>query len=129
MAKDHDHKVGYKRPPKATQFKPGQSGNPKGKPKGSHDLQRALAKALGGTVLVTTANGKQRLNLPETLVKKCASEALKGNMRAAELLLQLMAKLAAANGPPVNDNTEGDPEDEEILDRYRRKLLGIGAGQ
>jgi hypothetical protein len=40
-----------------------------------------------------------------------------------------MAKLAAANGPPVNDNTEGDPEDEEILDRYRRKLLGIGAGQ
>jgi len=27
--------VGYKRPPKATRFKPGQSGNPKGRPKGT----------------------------------------------------------------------------------------------
>jgi hypothetical protein len=27
--------VGYKRPPKHTQFRPGQSGNPKGRPRGA----------------------------------------------------------------------------------------------
>lgn len=32
-----DHIAGYKRPPKATQFKPGQSGNRAGRPKGSHN--------------------------------------------------------------------------------------------
>jgi hypothetical protein len=30
-----DEKVGYKRPPKATQFKPGKTGNARGRPKGS----------------------------------------------------------------------------------------------
>ena len=32
-----DHKVGYGKPPKAHQWRPGQSGNPKGRPKGSRN--------------------------------------------------------------------------------------------
>lgn len=33
MGKKDDDRVGYKRPPKKNQFKKGQSGNPKGRPK------------------------------------------------------------------------------------------------
>jgi len=33
-----DKKVGYKKPPKKTQFKKGKSGNPKGRPKKSNHL-------------------------------------------------------------------------------------------
>ena len=43
---EHDHlandvdaeKVGYGRPPLTTRFKPGESGNPRGRPKGSKSL-------------------------------------------------------------------------------------------
>ena len=37
-----DYVVGYGRPPKATQFAPGKSGNPRGRPKGSRTLKLLL---------------------------------------------------------------------------------------
>jgi hypothetical protein len=40
--------VGYKNPPKHTQFKPGQSGNPGGLPKGTPKVSIALMKLLAG---------------------------------------------------------------------------------
>ncbi len=39
-------KIGYGRPPKAGQFKPGQSGNPQGRPKGSTNLATDLSAEL-----------------------------------------------------------------------------------
>jgi hypothetical protein len=40
---DGDHAVGYKRPPRGSQFKPGQSGNVKGKRKGTRNLATDVA--------------------------------------------------------------------------------------
>ncbi len=38
---DEDYRVGNKRPPRHSQFKPGVSGNPKGRRKGSVNLRSA----------------------------------------------------------------------------------------
>jgi hypothetical protein len=38
--------VGYKRPPSKTRFKPGQSGNPRGRPKRQVDMSSALVRYL-----------------------------------------------------------------------------------
>ena len=46
MKKDN-YDVGYKKPPKNTQFKPGQSGNPKGRPKKPTNIHEALIDNLG----------------------------------------------------------------------------------
>jgi hypothetical protein len=123
MSKHDNDNVGYKKPPKKNQFKPGQSGNPAGKPKGSHDLQRALAKALGETIIVNTPSGKQRVTLAQMLVRKGISEVSKGNMRAFEVLFKVLAKAAAANDPAPIGDTAGDPDDDEILAAYNRKIL------
>ena len=39
-----DYEVGYKKPPIHTRFKPGVSGNPKGRPKGTKNLATDLAE-------------------------------------------------------------------------------------
>ena len=44
--------VGYCRPPKAHRFKPGQSGNPKGRPKGVPTLQEAITREAAKLVKV-----------------------------------------------------------------------------
>ena len=41
------YEVGYRKPPKATQFKQGQSGNPHGRPKGTKNLKTDLIEELG----------------------------------------------------------------------------------
>ena len=50
--KSGDYEVGYRKPPVNTRFKSGQSGNPKGRPRGSKGFATLMRKALSETVLV-----------------------------------------------------------------------------
>lgn len=43
---------GYKQPPKSTRFKPGQSGNKRGRPKGSRNLKTDLNKLMTKRIAV-----------------------------------------------------------------------------
>ena len=45
-----DERIGYRRPPVATRFRPGQSGNPRGRPRGARNLSTVIAAALGERV-------------------------------------------------------------------------------
>jgi hypothetical protein len=54
-----DKGIGYGRPPKATRFKPGVSGNPNGRPKGTRNLATDLAAELGEQITVRE-NGRPR---------------------------------------------------------------------
>ena len=43
---DAPYEIGYGKPPKHTQFKPGQSGNSKGRPRGQRNFRTAVRDAL-----------------------------------------------------------------------------------
>ena len=64
MGKNSSDKIGYKTPPKATQFKPGHSGNPGGLPKGTPKVSIALMK-----LLASDANNEFR---PKSRAEKIA---------------------------------------------------------
>src|SRR5260370_30614119 len=54
-----DYEVGYGKPPLHTRFKKGQSGNPRGRPRGAKNLTTLLIDALNQPVVVTE-NGRRR---------------------------------------------------------------------
>ena len=66
----------------STQFKPGQSGNPKGRPKKLPQLDELLADVLGDD----TKNNEQK-TIAEGIIMRLADMALKGDTKAASILL------------------------------------------
>lgn len=87
---ERPYEVGYGKPPKATQFKPGQSGNPKGRPKGARGIAKVLEEALAQEVSVTEGGRTTRISKREALILSLVTKAIKGDMRAAAQTLKLI---------------------------------------
>jgi hypothetical protein len=93
--------AGYKRPPSKTQFKPGKSGNPRGRPKRKLDMSSALNKAFNDKVVVTGL-GKTLTGM-EAFVQSIVDRVLKGESKAIPELIRLFAKTKLFK--PVPDPT------------------------
>jgi hypothetical protein len=85
-----DERVGYGRPPLATRFRPGQSGNPRGRPKGTRNLSTVVASALSERVAITENGRRRRITKLEAAVKQLVNRAAGGESRATQLLIQLV---------------------------------------
>lgn len=59
LKKPGTYDVGYGKPPTTHQFKPGKSGNPRGRPKGSRNVVTEITDVFFSTVTLTLPNGKQ----------------------------------------------------------------------
>jgi len=85
-----DYVVGYRRPPKATQFAAGKSGNPKGRPKGSRSVGAVLTDILQQKIAVTE-NGKTcRIPALEVMLRRLANDAMRSDPHAIRLLFLLI---------------------------------------
>jgi hypothetical protein len=59
---ERDYEVGYGKPPRHTRFKPGRSGNPRGRPSGSKNLSTLLNEALNEPVIVAENGGQRKIS-------------------------------------------------------------------
>ena len=84
-----DYAVGYRRPPKSTQFKPGTSGNPKGRPKGSRPVGALLQEIIQQKIAVTENGRTRRLPVLEIMLRRLANDAMRGEPRSVKFLLSL----------------------------------------
>jgi hypothetical protein len=88
-----DGKVGYKHPPVKSQFRKGQSGNPRGRRKGQRNLGPVLVEVLGQTVTVKQGGKAQRMSKGEALIQILLTKAYNGDGRAIKAALYLTEKI------------------------------------
>jgi hypothetical protein len=84
-----DYPVGNCRPPMAWRFKPGQSGNPKGKVKRAASVAVQIESVLQRKIVVTENGVPRKMTLQEAMFHSLSAKAAKGELKAIELLLRL----------------------------------------
>lgn len=107
--------IGFKKPPRHTQFKPGQSGNPRGRPKSTKNLKTDLLEELGEKIVVREGEHARKVSKQRAVVKSIVARTLQGDARAAALLTSMMMRLL--------DTGEGPPEAEDFLAEDELEIL------
>jgi Family of unknown function (DUF5681) len=93
--------VGYRRPPKHSQFKPGQSGNPKGRPKGANNLAGEIRKVFTDTVVLREGEKVRRVSRLVALYRKQLEQGLKGDHRATQAAFKTAMALGLFKDNPT----------------------------
>ena len=119
-----NERVRYGRPPMMTRFRPGQSGNPRGRPRGARNLSTIVAAALSERVAINE-NGRRRLITKfEATVKQLVNRAASGGARSTQLLLALVQANEAR--PAQQDASRLSDADSIVMAELTRRL-GQGA--
>jgi Family of unknown function (DUF5681) len=125
-SKPADYRVGYRCPPKATQFIAGKSGNPKGRPKGSRPVGAVLQEIIQQRVSVTENGRARRIPVLEVMFRRLANDAMRSDQRAIKLLLSLVDRYAESPETALQLR-EMLAEDEAILAQYLREPGGFSS--
>lgn len=96
--------VGYARPPEHSRFKPGQSGNPKGRPAGPTNMVTLIEEALKEKVVITEGGRRRSISKGKAIAKQLVNKAASGDLRATRLLLPHQ-KVTAAKSQQIEPHT------------------------
>ena len=116
--------VGKGRPPIGTRWKPGQSGNPRGRPKGTRNIGAVLNDVLRQKIAVTENGQTRRMPVLEAMMRRLVNDALRSTPSAVKLLLSIIERHGETLGSELRLE-DLQSEDQAILARY----LGSHADQ
>ncbi len=118
----NDDDVGFGKPPKHTQFKPGQSGNPAGRPKGTKNLKTDLEEELRELITIREGGNQKIVSKQRAMLKSLTAKAVQGDPRAAAIVIDMMYRLLHEDD--AEDTSRGpSPDDKAILEAFGNRLL------
>lgn len=119
-SRDVDYVVGYGRPPPQHRFKSGQSGNPRGRPKGVRSEADILNALLNKKITIQERGRTRQISVLEATYHRIAQNALKGDLRAAAFLLNRMAAVSQGrSGEPPEMNED----DRVVLESFVAQII------
>ena len=114
-----EYQVGRGRPPRSTRFKPGQSGNPSGRPKKPPSFRGELMAELGEPV---SSTDKEPISKQRALIRTLVALALAGNLRAMSVLVSYLQHAPELHDPD-EELSESDVEILKHLEERERQGL------
>jgi hypothetical protein len=107
--------VGYCRPPLHSRFKPGQSGNPKGRAKGSQNLRTIVKQVSNEQILTREGDRPRRMSRMEALVRTTFTRAFKGDPKALASLIMLWRQIGLTEIDETTTELVQGPEYAAII--------------
>jgi hypothetical protein len=104
-----NYEVGYGKPPKQTQFIKGQSGNPKGRPKGAknkvsnNQLEKIVTSEVFRTIKVNDENGPTDMPMMQAAMRSMCVKAAKGDHRSQKLMIEMIRAVKADDDPDEDE--------------------------
>jgi Family of unknown function (DUF5681) len=121
---DDGQKVGYRCPPESARWRKGQSGNPNGRPKKPANFADDLLSELAEFIQVTEGGKVRRITKQRALIKALTAGGIKGNARAASLLISWLARVIEG-GPEGHALAEIDAKDRKIVEDYLERQVQL----
>jgi hypothetical protein len=116
-----DYDVGYRKPPRHSRFKKGQSGNPRGRPSGSKNLSTLLSEALNEPVVVTENGKRRKISKRQAIITQLVNQSAKGDWRAGKILLDILHDIEARTEPQTAENSIS-LADEKVIEQLKARL-------
>src|SRR5580700_2333677 len=116
-----DYSVGYRKPPVASRFKPGTSGNAKGRQKGSRNFKTLIKEAMTSPVLIHEGQTSRRVSKIEGVVLRQLQSALKGNDRSAMASIKMAMLVGLLEDTTPAEASALGAADEQILEQLRTR--------
>ena len=118
--------VGYGKPPRNTRFQAGQSGNPRGRPKGSCPINTLVSRELDQLVTVRENGQSRRIRKRELMIKQLVKKAAEGDFKAFGLILRMDVESQGRDDPTTSASLEDtaftSERDQEILAQFKATL-------
>ena len=120
-----EYEVGYGRPPVHSRFKPGTSGNPKGRSKGTRNLATALERAFSEKVPIVDQGRRRKISKGEAAAKQLVNKAASGDLKALShpAIQTLLTREPAAGAEQMQLLSETERlAGQHLLERLRRSV-------
>jgi Family of unknown function (DUF5681) len=119
------YKVGKWRPPIETQFQRGQSGNPKGRPRGRRNMKTIVEEALDEPVSIQVAGKLRTVPMREAIVRAHAAKAKQGDVRSAGFVFNLLPQTGPLVGPEVEQEAFSRRPSSELFENVDQTQYSV----
>ncbi len=118
------YKVGYGRPPEKTRFRPGRSGNPRGRPKKPKSIREKFERELARKVAVREDGRVRKIPKIDLWVRRVIADAIKGSHQASRILIEMRSASDDEIAQGIAEQSIGEltAGDLEILERYLARV-------
>jgi Family of unknown function (DUF5681) len=119
---DDEYEVGYGKPPRKMRFRKGESGNPKGRPKGKLNWATVLERALQEQVVINENGVRRTVTKLEAAYTQLVNKAASGDLTALKLLAALARSAEESAAQKVQPGSPSNDADRKVLGNLLRRL-------